>query len=174
MKRDNAGWMVAAVMLVVFVLAACGGRVPSSDQIQAEQNEQARQEAVNRVGMPSIVNDAELKFARDIYELRDNPQVTWAYIKDVDGALRCFAEGIGYGLPYGVQYTNPDKIGYVSSYGVVAMPQAEPNGLFMPDSAEATWYQAKSPVDGRIVVVYVEERLIITPYELPCKPMVEE
>jgi hypothetical protein len=167
-------WKIAAiaqaVIALIVVLGACATVPPEAEQIQAEQSEQARAGAVAAVGMPAITNYTEMRFAKDLYELRDEPQATFMYLHGNDGSLRCFGEGIGYGLPYGVQFTNPEMLAYASSWGVATMPQAEPNGLHMPDNAEATWVQMKAP-DGSLVPIYVEPRMVISPFPLPCKPL---
>lgn len=167
-SRQVMAGLVAVLLLGL--LMACGTRVPSSDSTQADQTEAQRQEAVNEVGMPAITNFAEMRMARDMYELRDNPQATYAYLQAMDGGLRCLGEAFGYGLPYAAQFSNPDKIAYASSYGVVTLPQSEPNGLFMPDSAAATWIMLKGP-DGTLHPVYVEPNVVISPFPLPCKPL---
>lgn len=161
--------VAAAVIALLVLLVGCGG-VPTSDSTQAQQTEAQRQEAVNQVGMPAITNFAEMRMARDMCELRDNPQATYAYLESMDGSLRCLGEAFGYGLPYGAQFSNPDKIAYVGTYGVATLPQAEPNGLFMPDNAAATWLMLKGP-DGKLYPVYVEPNVVVSPFPLPCKPL---
>jgi hypothetical protein len=172
MKRSilYGGW----VLLVALLMVGCGlERRPTADQKQNAQQEMITDAAVMKVGMPVIKNFTEKTLARDLYELRDQPALaTYAYIKDANGGLRCFGQGIGYGLPYATQYSNPDQIinnGYSTGWAVTTA-QAEPNGLYMPHSADATWYPMQGP-DGKIYPVYSEERLTISPFPLPCKPM---
>ena len=41
---------------------------------------------------------------------------------------------MGFGLPYSVQYTNPQKLvnaDFGQGFGDIAIPQADSNGLFM-------------------------------------------
>lgn len=49
-------------------------------------------------------------------------------------------------------------------YGVMA--QADPNGLFMPDAAEGTWILLKDPNGTEVKPVYVEPRIVVSPFKL--------
>lgn len=55
---------------------------------------------------------------------------------------------IGFGLPYGTEYTNPEKAEYHSSGGYAVTPQADPNGLFKAQGVQATWICMIDPVTG--------------------------
>jgi hypothetical protein len=46
------------------------------------------------------------------------------------------------------------------------MPQADPNGLFSPASAEGTWLMLVDPKTGDPRVVYIEPRLVVSPIPL--------
>jgi len=151
---------IAAVGL--FALSACGGVDYQRSQEQAQQ----LQQGAAQVGMPAIANYQEMRLVKQLYELRDNPKLTtYAYIQALDGSLRCLGEAIGYGIPYATQFTNPQ-----TSFGT-PRPQAEPNGLFMPDSASATWIMLLDPTTHKVSPVYVEPNLIVSQFKLPCKPL---
>lgn len=46
--------------------------------------------------------------------------------------------------------------------------QADPNGLFSPTSADGTWILMADPNGGTAVKpVYVEPRIIVSPFKLP-------
>ena len=51
------------------------------------------------------------------------------------------------------------------SLGILA--QADPNGLFSPGSAEGTWIMCKDPKGPDVRPVYVEPRVIVSPFPLP-------
>ncbi|MHC4297954.1 MAG: hypothetical protein ACYS7Y_11675 [Planctomycetota bacterium] len=157
--------------LILSLLCCCVAFVgcvenSSTDKAQKKETEQRLTEAHKQVGMPDITRWTEKKLARDIMELRDKEITTYAYIVNLNGDLIFLGEAIGYGLPYSVQYTNPSKIG--ASYtqgGFAIIPQAEANGLFMPDGLSATWVMLKGP-DGKVRPVYVESELIVSPFKL--------
>ena len=156
-----------AVMLSSFItLSAClDARPDSSDKKQAKATEAMIKEANNAVGMPGIVNFTEKRFAKEIYELRDQAVTTYTYTVALDGTKVFLCESIGYGLPYAVQYVSPTKVGYKSmESGLSSVPQAEPNGLFMPDSLSATWIQCVHK--GKVKVVYVEPEILVSPFKL--------
>lgn len=158
-----------ATTLVLLALC-CTGCIPEvnpdADTIQKQETKKAMGEAVKQVGMPDITKWTELKLARDILELRDKALPTYAYIVNMHGDLIFLGEAVGYGLPYSVQFTNPQKIADSHVQGGFAiLPQPDPNGLFMPDGLSATWVLLKGP-DGKVKPVYVEPELIVSPFKL--------
>ncbi len=82
----------------------------------------------------------------------------------MQGKLIFIGKCIGYGIPYSTQYSNPEKVDYHTS-GYVTLPQAEPNGLFMPNSSEGTWLMLLD-ADGQPHPVYVEPRVVVSPFKL--------
>lgn len=80
-----------------------------------------------------------------------------------------FGKCIGYGIPYSTQYSNPEKDLYNTSMSNVHhnIPQAEPNGLFMPTSSEGTWIMLINPDNSQdIKPVYIEPKIIVSPFKL--------
>jgi hypothetical protein len=152
---------ICALALVV------GCDVQNSDRVQQEQQEVLLKEGTAQVGMPSIKNFRERKLAKDILELRDQEGlVTYTYLfSEVTGKKYFFCNSIGYGLPYATQFTNPQKI--ASGTSTIVLPQADPNGLFSPASAEGTWIMCKDPNGPDVRPVYVEPRTIVSPFKLP-------
>jgi hypothetical protein len=129
--------------------------------------EQLSDQAVAQVGMPGITNFTEKKIVRKLYELRDQNIATHAYVMDLNGHLHHVCESIGYGLPYGVQFTNPTKPLTPEYHDSAMIGQAEPNGLFMPPTAEGTWVIcADEKNKGNIVPVYIEPRVVVSPIPL--------
>jgi len=158
---------------VVFLLCMGCSNVAknSADNRQAEETAKALSEAHRQIGMPDITRWTERKLARDILELRDKEITTYAYIVNMHGDLIFLGEAIGFGLPYSVQYTNPEKAVHRckrqgGSFGT--LPQADPNGLFMPEGLSATWIMLKGP-DGEVHPVYVEPQIIVSPFKLSLK-----
>ncbi len=139
----------------------------SSDAKQQAEQEKLLQEGTAQTGMPAITNFRERKMLKDIIELRDQGGlVTYTYIiAENTGKLRYLGETIGYGIPYATQYTNPMK--YVNhGSGPITIPQADPNGLFSPDAAEGTWVLLKDPNSTKVMPVYIEPRIIVSPFKL--------
>ena len=151
------------VVPFIAMLAACDGRPESSTQIERRKQEELNLQAVTSVGMPAITNFAEKRMMKDIMELRDQNVATTTYIVDMNGKLHKICNSVGYGLPYATQYTNPQRIAYDSGHGSVTLPQADPNGLYSPASADGTWILCVDSKSGKAKPVYIEPRVIVSP-----------
>lgn len=139
----------------------------SNKQLTAKQ-ETLMREANSEVGMPGITHFQERKLMKQILELRDQENlVCYAYIvPEMTGKPVLLGKCIGYGLPYATQYTNPEKpVSENVNYGYT-LPQADPNGLFMPSSAEGTWIMLIDPKTNTPHPVYCEPKVLITPFPL--------
>lgn len=172
--------------LILFAFTAVGltgcfnQRNPTSDEVQRAQQEAILREGTQQVGMPAIKNFRERKILKDILELRDQDGlVTYTYIwSDHAAKLIFLGETIGYGIPYATQFTNPQKAEYanlgknqnkmsgVDNFHPVTIPQADPNGLFSPATAEGTWVLLKDPNGDKARPVYVEPRIVVSPFKL--------
>lgn len=166
-------------LFVLLFAVGCGTTkvVDTADMKQAARTRAALAEADRQVGMPAIVNYQERKLAKMIFELRDRENfVCHAYlVNKFNGQVgQYLGKCIGYGLPYSVQFTNPEKIvsgskqlGYraVDSYNIMTLPQADPNGLFMPEGLSATWLMLLDE-KGEPHPVYVEPEIIVSPFPL--------
>lgn len=162
----------ALLALVLLAFTGCD-EIKSSNQIQSEQQEHILAEATAATGLPAIKNFRERKILKDIIELRDQAGlVTYTYIvAEQTGKLVFVGESIGYGIPAATQYTSPQhveysKARYGSGYNRDIMPQADPNGLFSPASAEGTWVLLKNPNGADVKPVYIEPRIIVSPFKL--------
>src|SRR5260221_7140453 len=140
----------------------------SSDTKQRDAQEKILLEANAQTGMPAIKNFRERKLMKDILELRDQDGlVTYTYtFSEMTNKLSFFCDSIGYGLPYATQYTNPQKIEKEYNSGFAILPQADPNGLFSPSAAEGTWIMCKDPNGPDVRPIYVEPRVIVSPFKL--------
>lgn len=156
-------WYVC-LLLPILLGAQSEGCNESSDDQQSSQQEQILWEATAQTGMPAMKNFRERKLLKDIIEMRDQYGLTtYTYLfAEVTGKLIFLGETIGYGLPYATQYTNPQK--YITEGTTI--PQADPNGLFSPQSAEGTWIIMKDPNGKETKPVYVEPRIIVSPFRL--------
>ena len=163
------------VMLFVGVLlfANCDGRekVPFADKVMAKQTALAMGEANKEIGMPAIKNFQERKLAKMIFELRDDENlICHAYlVNEMNGKIgQYLGKCLGFGLPYSVQFTNPEKVVHRhehngGSFGT--LPQADPNGLFMPSGLSATWLMLLDK-KGKPHPVYIEPAIIVSPFKL--------
>jgi hypothetical protein len=160
---------VAALALLGVSLVGCEAYTPSSDETQQAQQERILQEGTAQTGMPNIKNFRERKLLKQIIEMRDQDGlVTYTYtVPEMTGRPVFLCNSIGYGLPAATQYTNPQKTEARGTDGIASVPQADPNGLFSPDSAEGTWVLCSDPSgSGKTRPVYVEPRVIVSPFKL--------
>lgn len=160
-----------AVSAIVF--ASCEintDALKNSDEQTAHKQEQMMKEANSELGMPAITNFQEKKLAKMIMEQRDREDlVCYAYIvNQMTGKLVFLGKCLGYGLPYSTQYTNPMKTvsSWESSGYCEQLPQADPNGLFMPEGLSATWLMMIDPENGEPRPVYLEPEIIVSPFKL--------
>ena len=156
--------LMIIIFLSSFALMSNSG-CEDSDDVQRKQQETILSEGTKAVGMPAIKNFREKRILKDILELRDqNGLVTYTYIfSEITGKYTYLGETIGYGIPYATQFTNPMKAN--GSYG--PLPQADPNGLFSPASAEGTWVMMLNPVSNEAEPQYIESRISVFTYKLP-------
>ena len=148
------------VMAVLLATSAnsCNNSVDADNQ---RKQEASLLEANRQAGIPNIVNFAEKKMLKALYELRDQQLPTYTYLRSANGEFKFFCNSIGFPIPYGAQYTNPQKY---DSTGL-SLPQAEPNGIFSPSTAEATFVLCGDG-NGKIAPTYVEDRVTASPFKI--------
>lgn len=157
--------------LIVLLAAACHYR-DDSDTVAQRQQEVLLREANSQTGMPAVRNFRERKMLKEIIELRDQDGlVTYTYVwSPQQGKMVFFCDSIGYGFPAATQYTSPEKVVDAfprsAEFHPVIVPQADPNGLFSPSSAEGTWIVCKDPNGPATKPVYIEERITVAPFRL--------
>lgn len=160
--------LMFSVLFVLFTSAECltGRGGDESDKQARQATERLQREGQSQVGMPNIQNFQEKKLMKKIVELRDDAKlVCHAYISTYTG-VHYLGRCVGYGLPYSTQFTNPEKrIGDGINGEIATLPQAEANGLFMPEGLSATWITLLDSVNTPYVV-YVESNLIVSPVPL--------
>jgi len=146
-------------------LTACGPLTETAASLERKKQAELSLQGVQQVGMPAIVNFAEKRMMKDIIELRDQNVATTTYITDMNGRLHKLCTSVGYGLPYATQYTNPQMPQRTSDAGLYVLPQADPNGLYSPASADGTWVLCVDP-KGKPRPVFIEPRVIVSPFPL--------
>ena len=175
--RTSAILAVSALMAALSV-TACKKDTSGSTK-ETKQSLALQAQAANQ-GMPSIINFFEKGELKTIYELRDDPHyVTYTYYLDTFGNRHkvCPTTGIGYPIPYSVQFTAPKAARMVASlypdgseadgWSHEMMDQPEPNGLYMPPATDATWVLCLSPDGKKLDVVYAEPKVLAYPFAMP-------
>ena len=168
MKGMNMKYALVLVSVVLLMVCGCS-KSDSADSQQQAATAEAMKEAQSQVGMPAVTNFQERKLAKMIFELRDRADlVCYAYIVNkMQGKLVFIGKCIGFGLPYSVQFTNPQKLVQVFNSGErYILPQADPNGLFMPSGLSATWLMMIDPKTNEPRPVYLEPEIVVSPFPL--------
>jgi hypothetical protein len=144
----------------------CSSHPGAAQQEAATQDVQMEQFLRNQP-VPSFDWSLERHMLIQLYIARQRATNTYSYVQsEFTGKVLWSCPSIGFPLPYATQLTNPLKV--VSAYGLGGsrnytdgvVAQQEPNGLFTPSAADATWVPC---VDerGKITPVY-EERKVST------------
>lgn len=160
MKYGN----ILALGATLLALSACDASNPARQRQTAAVNSLSDQ-GDRLVGMPGITNFQQKRLVRDIYERTDKATITYAYVQGLDGRLTCLGQGIGYGVPYGTRSTPPESTNGVYQDNTT-LAQPEPNGLYLPDNASASWWQMLNPETGKIDVIYLEPNVVISPFKI--------
>lgn len=158
--------LLGCAMLFMGNQSGCSSETVA-DQRERQQTQLITQQASTQVGMPAITRFTEKRNLKMIYEKRDDAKLaTIAYIVDLNGRLHKICDAMGYGFPYATQYTNPHRALFPEFHDTAMADQPEPNGLFMPNSADGTWVLCLDPSTKDLQPVYVEPRVIVSPFPL--------
>lgn len=165
--------IVFLLLFVGLLFSGCEYEVnkPTADDAQAKATKQTLTEAHRQIGMPNIINFQQRKLMKLIYELCDREDlVCYAYLKaDYTGKLTFIGKCIGYGIPFSAQFTNPEKVVHETDYNggsFGTLPQADPNGLYMPTASSATWLMMINPKNNKPHPVYIEPEIVVSPFPL--------
>lgn len=170
-------WHLILGYLTPVVAALVVSCTENSDEITSKRQENILMQSTQKIGMPAIKNFRELRMANRILEERDQTLMTWTYLwSDYHRCFTFIETSVAYPLPYATQRTSPQKVYRWAGGHYLSMPQADPNGLFSPSSAEGTFIEMNNPTKvNQTGLAYSEPRISTFPYELPerliCSPL---
>lgn len=155
------------VLMTTILLSGC-----TADSVyeEREYQENLMNQANDTVNNPEITEFFEKKMAKEIIELRDDSNlVCYAYTyNNMTGKFTYLGRCMGYGLPYSTQYTRPETAVRVAGEYVV-LPQADPNGLYLPDGMSATWLYLIDENTGESQVTYIESEITVSQGKIPAR-----
>lgn len=166
--------IIKKVVIFILTLMLCTVFTAGCDATQSQEGaytDQIKQQSLDIVGLPNISNFFEMAQLKEIYEMRDDPDLIMHWYTKSQMTGKWVYEGtcIGYGIPYGASITSPEEYSYEGG----SLPQAEPNGLYTNGiTSSATWVLAIGP-DGSVGVNYVEHEIRVSPFKIN-KNMVED
>ena len=144
-------------VLMASMLVEC---TESTSSKENSYTEETKNQILDMYGMPNISNGYEYAQLKDIYELRDDPNLIcyWYTKNDMSGKWVYQGTCIGYGIPYGASITSPEQYYYSGA----TLPLAEPNGLYTNGvTSSATWVLTTDK-DGNVTPTYVESEITVT------------
>ena len=152
------------MLLCIFV--GCETRT-DADKAQEKATAISMSESHRQVGMPKITNFQEKRVAKAVMEECDREDlICYAYLYNAfKGQLVFIGRCQGYGVPYSVQYTNPERPLRPDYADTATIPQPDPSGLFKPQGLSATWLMMIDK-DGKSRPVYIEPSIIVSPFPL--------
>lgn len=157
MKKKSL--MIVSALILTIGLAGCESTTSNEER---NYTEQVKQQSLDAVGLPDVSNFFEMSQLKEIYEMRDNPDLIcyWYTKNDMSGKWVYQGTCIGYGIPYGASITNPETRLY--NGGDTTIPQAEPNGLYTNTvTSSATWILT-TDLEGNIKPTYVESEITVS------------
>ncbi len=155
---------------ILTLLTSCDYSRTGEQQVNQKQAE-ITDSAALAVPFPKITTFQEMRILSKLYTVRDQSLNTFTYSQAMDGTLTKLCNSYGFGIPYGTQFSNPEKLVWSSGYGYVSTPQAEPNGTYTNTATtKATWVLCFG--DGGIYPFYWEGDINASPVEIS-GPMVK-
>ena len=168
--------VIITAMTVLVMSTGCQRETTSSRENAYTQD--LMEQASSVVGYPDITNFFERAQLKEIYELRDDPNLVchWYTKNDMTGKWIYQGNCIGYGIPYGTSITQTDTVQRAAlpalnikgedkgfnDYFTEILPQAEPNGLYTNGlSTSATWILV-ADAEGNIKPTYIESEITVT------------
>lgn len=100
------------------------------------------------------------------YNTRANNPVHYEYLTTRTGKVLSGSTGQASSSNCGGDNGYADGKGCIWGEHAI-VPQAEPNGLFIPESAKGTWNTCRDPRTGKPDITYQEEDVAVFPFRLP-------
>ena len=160
-KNMKIAAMFLCITLMVCLMTGC---YESTEETQ--YTEDLKNQISDMYGYPDVSNFFEYSQLKEIYEMRDNPNLIcyWYTKNDMTGKWIYQGTCIGYGIPYSASITAPEspQNAYANGSYHTVLPLAEPNGLYTDGlSTSATWILTMD-ADGNITPTYVESEITIS------------
>ena len=159
MKKCKVIVALLCAVLMVSMLTGC-----MNESNETRYTDELKDQISNMYGYPDVSNFFEYSQLKEIYEMRDNPNLVcyWYTKNDMSGKWVYQGTCIGYGIPYSASITAPESLQRLQYVGQERLPLAEPNGLYHDGlSTSATWVLTTDS-DGNITPTYVESEITVT------------
>ena len=154
MKKTIA--MLMSALIMATVLSGCMSK-------EAQYTTNLQNDITEKIGFPDVDTYFEYSQLKEIYEIRDNPNLIchWYTRNEYSGKWIYQGVCIGYGIPYGASITAPTAYQHLGTGVWETAPMSEPNGLYT-DSVVTTATWILTSVDGDIKPQYVESPIMVS------------
>lgn len=159
--------LLAVGIMMVLMVCVLTGCTESNSSKEKSYTSEMKQQIFDMHGLPQISNGYEYSQLKEIYELRDDPNLVchWYTKNNYTGKWIYQGTCVGYGIPYGASITNPERY----EYSGVTLPLEEPNGLYTNSvTSSATWILTTDK-DDNIKPTYVESEITVSQTKLDAR-----
>lgn len=167
MKKFKIVAIVLCAVLMTGILAGC-----MYESEETQYTDQLKDQISDMYGYPNVSNFFEYSQLKEIYEMRDNPNLVcyWYTKNDMSGKWIYQGTCVGYGIPYSASITAPESVQKYSKHDDwQILPLAEPNGLYTDGlSTSATWILT-TDANGNISPTYVESEITISQVKMDAR-----
>jgi len=153
---------ITTLMVLTVSLFAC---VEEKSAVKKETSavEQQQQQLLIAQPVPKYDWSLERHLVIQLYNLRNSKVATHSVWRSDYGMIEGDCPSMGFGIPYDTSLTNPLRVVGKFRYGMTAIEQPEPNGLYPSKNTSATWVMCVDEV-GNIEPIYVESKVTAYPY----------
>ena len=159
MKKMKIMLYMVIVGILVFTLGCKDTQETADNEVVNRQQEQFA------IGQPIPQFDWSLErhLVIELYKIRNRKVATHSVWRSDYGLIEGDCPSMGYGIPYDTSLTNPLRGQKITGQGgVVAIAQAEPNGIFLSSNTTATWVMCVGE-SGQIEPISVESKVTTYP-----------
>ena len=164
MKKFKIVALALCAVLMVGLLAGCVSK-------ESEYTTELKNNIFDKYGLPDVENFFEYTQLKEIYELRDNPNLIcyWYTRNDMTGKWVYQGPCIGYGIPYGASITAPSGYQKISGMNWDVAPMAEPNGLYTDSVVTTATWILPITENGDLKPIYVETAITVSQTKLDAR-----
>lgn len=147
--------LVSAITMMI-LLCGCMSK-------EAQYTTELKNDIAEKIGLPEVDSYFEYSQLKEIYEIRDNPNLIcyWYTRNEYTGKWIYQGPCIGYGIPYGASITAPEAYQHLATGVWETSPMSEPNGLYTNSVVTtATWILTSE--NGDIKPQYVESPIMVS------------
>lgn len=162
MKKVTSTICISLLCCMLFMANECG------ETTQEELDNQVVRDQQLHYGKILPIPFYDYSIPRDvliqIYNVvTQDARSTYTVVETITGVTKYRGSSVGYGIPADTSLTNPlQYVGYYRS-AIVAIEQAEPNGLFSSKNTDGTWILYLD-FDGSLAPIYTEHKVTTFPY----------